>query len=230
MTKWSDGQMIRWPDGQKTGWPEVRMTRWPEVRMVRRPHGRRPYGQKSRWHIKQILKKWCCQCYTGYTPNVLPDFKFLFIYHHTTPSIFGHVARCFQQCIVVIDQVQVFQIRFYGTRNQLEKNRFLLPVGRFLLIFARLLSLLIGKFSNYLSKNMTNAGSTHIWLILGIGYHRIIFQAPDPSLVYIIDECKNMFFMIIFSLCFKTKCATLMNYRILFLQCCDCFSYFFMIY
>ena len=60
MTRWSDGWMIRWPDGQKSGWPEVRMAR-------------RPYGQKCRWHIKQILKKWCSQCYTSYTPNVLPE-------------------------------------------------------------------------------------------------------------------------------------------------------------
>ena len=53
-------------------WPEDRMARSPDDRMARRPYGRRPYGQKSRWHIKQILKKWCSQCYTGYTLNVLP--------------------------------------------------------------------------------------------------------------------------------------------------------------
>ena len=72
MTRWSDGRMIRWLDGQKTRWPEDRMARSPDDRMARRPYGQRPYGQKSRWHIKQILKKWCSQCYTGNTPNVLP--------------------------------------------------------------------------------------------------------------------------------------------------------------
>ena len=56
--------MAGWSDGQKTGWPEVRMTG--------RPYGQRSYGQNSRWHIKQILKKWCSQFCTGYTPDVLP--------------------------------------------------------------------------------------------------------------------------------------------------------------
>ena len=75
MTRRPDDQMVRWPDDQKTGWPEDRMARSPDDQMPRRPYGRRPYGQKSRWHIKQILKKWCSQCYTGYTPNVLPAYS-----------------------------------------------------------------------------------------------------------------------------------------------------------
>ena len=74
MTRRPDDQMVRWPDDQMAGWPEDRMARSPDDRMARRPYDRRPYGQKSRWHIKQILKKWCSQCYTGYTANVLPEF------------------------------------------------------------------------------------------------------------------------------------------------------------
>ena len=89
MTGWSDDRMTWWSDGQKSGWPDNQMTRWidgqmagwsetkwSEDGMARRRDGwnaRRPYGQKSRWYIKQILKKWCSQCYTGYTPNVLPE-------------------------------------------------------------------------------------------------------------------------------------------------------------
>ena len=57
MTGWSDDQITRRPDDQIVGWTMAR----------------RPDGQKSRWHIKQIWKKRCSQCYTGYTLNVLPD-------------------------------------------------------------------------------------------------------------------------------------------------------------
>ena len=68
MVGWPDGQMTWWSDGQKSGWPDGQMAGWPEDQMARSPD-----GQKTIWHIKQILKKWCSQCYTGYTPNVLPE-------------------------------------------------------------------------------------------------------------------------------------------------------------
>ena len=77
MTGWPDDQMARSLDDQMTRRPDDQMVRWPDDQMARRPDGQKsgwPDGQKTiwRWHIKQILKKWCSQCYTGYTPNVLP--------------------------------------------------------------------------------------------------------------------------------------------------------------
>ena len=74
--------MIRWLDGQKTIWSEVWMTRWldgqktiwSEVWIARSQD-----YQKSRWFTRQILKKLCSQCYTGYDPNVLPALRHLIL-------------------------------------------------------------------------------------------------------------------------------------------------------
>ena len=108
ITRRPDAQMVRWPDDQMAGWPEDRMARSTDDWMARRP-----YGQKSRWHIKQILKKWCSHLTSSLEQVIAYESYFCHVNILNCQSPFGQSRISIYMVMSDVVLVILYQSRGY---------------------------------------------------------------------------------------------------------------------